>query len=121
VLVELTGAEIGEILDANIPAQLQEPGDAANLLVQISGGRYTFDRRLAPGRRIVNSDLDVNRRYRVALEGQVIERETMRLAGRFKRLDFRSTDVPFTLALYGHAARTGEITGRREGRVVEIR
>jgi len=121
VLVELTGAEIGEILDANIPAQLREPGDAANLLVQISGGRYTFDRRLAPGRRIVNSDLDVNRRYRVALEGQVIERETMRLAGRFKRLDFRSTDVPFTLALYGHAARTGEITGRREGRVVEIR
>lgn len=121
VLVDLTGADVLALLDANIPAQRREPGDAAHLLVQISGGSYVFDRRLEPGRRIVASSLEPARRYRVVLEGQVVERETMRLAGRFKRLAYQTTDVPFTLALYGHAARSGEIRAEREGRVREVR
>lgn len=121
VLVDLTGADVLALLDANIPAQRREPGDAAHLLVQISGGSYVFDRRLEPGRQIVASSLEPARRYRVVLEGQVVERETMRLAGRFKRLAYQTTDVPFTLALYGHAARSGEIRAALEGRVQEVR
>jgi hypothetical protein len=89
--------------------------------VQISGATYAFDRRLPPGQRIVDSTLRPNQKYRVVLEGQVVERETMRLAGRFKKLPYHTTNVPFTLALYGHAAKSGQIHALQEGRVTEIR
>jgi hypothetical protein len=89
--------------------------------VQISGADYVFDRRRPAGQRIVQSSLQPERRYVVALEGQVVERETMRLAGRFKRLRYTTTDSPFTLALYGHAARSGEINPSVEGRVREVK
>lgn len=121
VTVELTGHDLHEILDANIPAQDGKNGAAANLLIQISGGRYVFDRRLPPGERIVSSSLDLRRKYVVALEGQVVERETMRLAGRFKQLAWQTTDIPFSVALYGHAAQSRELHAIREGRVTEVR
>ena len=57
------------------------------------------------------------RLYTVVLEGQVVERETMFLAGRFRKLEYRTTNVPFSLALYGHAARSGTVEARVEGRV----
>jgi 2',3'-cyclic-nucleotide 2'-phosphodiesterase (5'-nucleotidase family) len=127
VTVRLTGREILEILDDNVPdpakdrptPQWDRPG--ATRLVQAAGARYRFDRTRPPGRRIVWSDLDPERRYRVALEGQVVERETILLAGRFKKLAYEVTEIPFSLALYGHAARLGRIEARVEGRVQEQR
>ncbi len=110
VTVKLSGRDILEILDANIPARATADGPAANLLVQLSGGSYTFDPLLTPGGRIVASSFQPDRHYVVVLEGQVVERETMRLAGRFKRLPYTTTSVPFTLALYGLASRAREIT-----------
>jgi predicted esterase len=121
VTVELLGRELVEILDANIPIRDGSGGPAANLLVQISGANYSFDRRLAPGSRIVASSLHPEKNYVVALEGQVVERETMRLAGRFKQLRYKTTDVPFTVALYGYAARSGEIHVDLERRVSEVK
>ena len=121
VTVELSGRDVTEILDANIPSPDDRRDPAANLLVQLSGGSYTFDRRLPAGRRIVTSTFKPDQRYVVALEGQVVERETMRLAGRFKRLPFVTTNVAFTLALYGHAARSGEILIGTEERVRETK
>jgi hypothetical protein len=53
----------------------------------------------------------------VVLEGQVVERETMLLAGRFRNLKYLTTNVPFTLALYGYAAKAKRIEARVEGRV----
>jgi hypothetical protein len=57
--------------------------------------------------------------YKVVLEGQVAERQTMFLAGRFMKLDYHSTGIPFTMALYGHAAKSGRIEAKLEGRVRE--
>ncbi|HWQ54093.1 MAG TPA: alpha/beta fold hydrolase [Bryobacteraceae bacterium] len=124
VTVRLRGRDLVEIFDANIPQPKKPDGRAvdapvADRLVQLSGGRYTFDRSRPAGSRIVETDLVPDRVYTVALEGQVVERETMLLAGRFGKLDFRTTDVPFTLALYGHAAKQKRIVGRVEGRVRE--
>jgi hypothetical protein len=121
VTVELLGRDIIEILDANIPTRDGNGGPAANLLVQISGAHYSFDRRLQPGSRIVTSSLQPDKSYAVALEGQVVERETLRLAGRFKKLRYTTTDVPFTVALYGYAAGSGEITVSREERIREVK
>ena len=123
VTVRLTGREVMQILDANADPQknvrsnIDSPGSGR--LVQLSGARYVFDASLPAGARIVETDLEPDRLYTVALEGQVVERETMLLAGRFEKLDYQTTDVPFTLALYGHAATTGRIEARLEGRVRE--
>ena len=51
----------------------------------------------------------------------MIHRETIRLAGRFGKLPYENTGVPFPLALYGHAAREKVLRAPREGRVVEVR
>lgn len=42
VTVELSGRDVIEILDANIPSRNDPAGPAANLLVQLSGGSYTL-------------------------------------------------------------------------------
>lgn len=123
VTAQLSGRDIIEILDANVqdPAAVAKGGIASNLLVQMSGGQYRFDRRLPPGRRIVSSSFQPERIYTVVLEGQVVQRETMRLAGRFRKLDHRVTNIPFTVALQGHAARSRELRAVREGRVEEVK
>ena len=74
--------------------------------------RYVFDRK-----RIVSSDLVPDGVYTVVLEGQVVERETMLLAGRFRRLKYEITAAPFSLALYGQAAKSKRIEAKHEGRV----
>ncbi len=125
VTVRLTGRDVLEILEANLPRAKGEPRmsidqPGAGRLVQLSGARYAFDPTRPQGQRIVESTLQPERVYTVVLEGQVVQRETMLLAGRFYKLDFQTTNVPFTLALYGHAARTGRIEAPREGRVREV-
>jgi hypothetical protein len=126
VTAELTGKDLLEILDANVqdPRQLAalppERRHAANRLVQVSGMRYRFDPAKPAGQRIVSSDLQPDRRYRVVMEGQVVQRETVQLAGRFKKLPHQKADSSFTMALYGHAKRLGKIEARVEGRVVHV-
>lgn len=126
VTAELTGKDLLEILDANVqePRQLAalppERRHAGNRLVQVSGMRYRFDPSMPAGQRIVGSDLQPERKYRVAMEGQVVQRQTIQLAGRFKQLPHQKSDVAFTMALYGHAKRLGKIEARVEGRVVQV-
>lgn len=126
VTVEFTGREVLAILDDNIPdpkrdirAGVDRPG--AGQLVQVSGLRYTFNPSLPSGQRIVQCTLDPSRTYRVVMESHALQRQTIRLAGMFKKLDYTTTEVPFTLALYGHAAKAGRIAAAREGRVQEVR
>lgn len=126
VMAELSGRDLLEILDANVqtPQQLAaiapERRHAANRLLQVSGMRYRFDPTKPAGQRIVWSDLQPERRYQVVMEGQVPQRETASLAGRFRTLPHRQADVAFTTALYGHAKRSGKIEARVEGRVVQV-
>jgi hypothetical protein len=119
VTTELSGREIVEILDDNIQDVAAQA--RRNLLVQLSGGSYTFNRLLPPGKRVVANSFDPAKRYKVVMEGQVVERDTtIRLAGRFKKLPHQLTDIPLSLALYGYASLAQPLTARREGRVQEI-
>jgi pimeloyl-ACP methyl ester carboxylesterase len=122
VTVALTGRDIIEILDANIlkPAEENRKRPASNAPAQVSGSRYAFDRRQPHGKQIVSCSLEPGRTYTVVLEGQVVERESIRLAGRFKKLQYKTTETPFALALYGYAARSRELRAPLEGRVTEI-
>jgi pimeloyl-ACP methyl ester carboxylesterase len=107
VIAELTGADVREILEDNV----REPAKSIveDRLVQVSGLTYEFDRSRPKGSRIVACDLDPKRVYRVALEGQVPERETIFLAGRFGTLKVALAKVSFVSALYAHAVSTGRI------------
>jgi hypothetical protein len=123
VTVELSGAELIEILEDNLPDpkrdrknRIDQPGAAQ--WIQLSGARYVYDPEQAQGQRIVSTSLEKRRIYRVVMEGQAVERETIRLAGRFKNRDYKTTDISFTLALYGYAAQKRSIEARREGRVM---
>lgn len=126
VTVPLSGRDILDILEANLPdvrptpqlRHFDKPG--RGWLIQLSGGRYVFDLRQPKGKKIVESTFEPERIYTVVLEGQVVQREEKTLAGRFKKLDYQTTEVPFSLALYGHAARNGRIVAPREGRVREV-
>ncbi len=126
VTLRLTGREIRAILDDNVPhpkkdqpLRMDTPG--ASRLLQISGGSYVFDVHARDGEKIVSGTLQMNRVYRVVVEGQVVERESALLGGRFNKLEYEVTGIPLTLALYGHAARTGRIEARQEGRVRAVR
>ena len=126
VIVRLSGRDIIEILDANVPHPkkdrplgIDSPG--ASRLLQISGAKYTFDASKPDGHKIMSTGIDPSRMYTVALEGQAVERETVLLAGRFRKLDYHTTGIPFTLALYGHAAKLERIEAKAEGRVVEVK
>jgi predicted esterase len=112
VTARLTGAAIGEILDTNAADNEH--------LVQVSGVRYKFDAARPAGQRVLSSTLDPGREYLVVFEGQVPERETVYLAGRYKKLPFTLTGTSFTLALYGHAAKLGTIRAARDGRVQRV-
>jgi predicted esterase len=125
-IVELTGKDLVEILEDNLPDPKRDPGmtidkPGAGFLVQLSGARYAFNPVRPAGRRIVDSDLQPNRRYKVVMPGQVVARETIRLAGRFKNLDYKDTGTNFSRALYGYAARSEKIEARIEGRVRETK
>jgi len=122
VTVRLTGHEITQILDDNVPhpkkdqpLRIDSPG--ASRLVQVSGLSYSFDPNQSDGHKIVATSLEPERVYSVTLEGQVVERQSMLLAGKFRRLDYRTTEIPLTLALYGYAAKTGKIAAPALGRV----
>ena len=116
-LAELSGRAVLEILEANI----LDPEGGLKQLVQISGARYAFDWRLPPGRRIVDSDIDPDGTYKVTVMRQVPERGaargTMSLAQYQGNLDYRHSDVPLRAALYAHAARSGRVEAKIEGRV----
>ena len=124
VTVRLTGRDVLDILDANVPDPAKNQpsrGDSpgAGRLIQGSGFSYVFDRTRPRGQRILSSTIHPERTYTVALEGQVVERETILLGGRFRRLDYQTSPTPFTLALYGYAARNPRFEAKREGRVRE--
>jgi len=122
IVADLKGREIIAILDDNVPdpakdRHYSQDGPDADRLAQVSGLRYAFDSHRPAGKRIVESTLEPERVYRVALEGHVAYWETLLQAGHFGKLRYRITETPLSVALYGHAARQGVIQARREGRV----
>jgi len=125
VTVQLTGRNLEDILRANLAAlesyphlAVDRPGSGR--VIQVSGLHYIFDSGKPPAERLISTDLDPARTYSVAFEGQVMERQTILLGGRFKQLDYRTTDTPLSMALYAHAAGSGRIEAKAEGRVRDL-
>ncbi|MEN6533244.1 MAG: 5'-nucleotidase C-terminal domain-containing protein [Bryobacteraceae bacterium] len=125
IVAEFKGRDIVEILDDNVPDPAKDKpyskdGPYANRLAQVSGIHYSFDSSRPPGQRIVACDVDLAKTYTVALEGHVAHWETLLQAGHFGKFPYKLTEIPLSVALYGHALRQRTITIRREGRVRDV-
>lgn len=110
---EATGQDLIDIIEANITDE-----DRDQWLVQLSGARYGFE-----GRKIVETDIEPDRRYTLACPSQLLQREKrdgMDLAGRFQRIEYDLTDISVIGALYAHVLAHPEVRAIREGRVREL-
>lgn len=115
----LRGSDLLEIIEDNIRDKPQE----SRFLIQVSGCRYRFDRRLPQGKRIVASDIEPEREYKVVCNSSAITRtDTMHLAGRHGRLDYRVLEPNVLSAAWRYISRNeGCISARLEGRVAEVK
>jgi len=115
----LKGADLLKIIEANI---LDGPR-ADMFLVQVAGCRYTFDRRKPQGERVVETDIDPERAYRIVCNSSIITRDdTLHLGDFFGKLNHEllepnllSTAWRFTLKNGGRIA-----AAKLEGRVTEV-
>jgi len=114
---EIDGKGLLEILETNI----LEDKKKAELLVQVSGCRYAFDRGKPKGQRIVETDIIPDRDYTVVCEGQVMSRETLLLAGRFEKMPHRDLELTNISAAWRYIAKCGgTIDAKLEGRVGDV-
>jgi len=114
---EINGEGLMEIIEDNIRDQKKE----LEFLVQVSGFYYAFDRNRPKGQRIVETDIDPDRTYRVVCENCVVSRETLHLAERFEKIDYRDLEITNISAAWRYIDRCGGlIKAKRESRVRDL-
>lgn len=115
----LRGADLLKILEQNL---LDGPQDD-RFLVQVAGCRYRFDRSRPIGGRIVESDLDPARTYRVVCNSSAITRtDTLHLGAYFGKLNPAMLEPTLLSAAWRFALQNdGRIAAELEGRVVEVK
>ena len=115
----LRGSELLAVIEANL---LDKPQDE-RFLVQVSGCRYRFDRRLPVGKRIVETDIQPERDYTIVCNSLDITRtDTLHLGDRFEKLNHQilEPNVLSTAWRFIHK-HGGRIAAKLEGRIAEIR
>ena len=115
----LRGSELLAVIEANLRDKPQEE----RFLVQVSGCRYRFDRRLPAGKRVVETDIQPERDYTIVCNSLDITRtDTLHLGDRFEKLNHQVLE-PNVLStawrfIHNHG---GRISAKLEGRIAEIR
>jgi len=115
----LRGSELLAVIEANLRDKPQEE----RFLVQVSGCRYRFDRRLPAGKRIVETDIQPERDYTIVCNSLDITRtDTLHLGDRFEKLNHQvlEPNVLSTAWRFIHS-HGGRIAAKLEGRIAEIR
>lgn len=114
----MTGRELREIIEDNIRNEAKN----ARFLVQVAGCSYSFDRSRPQGSRIVQTDLEPERVYRVVCEGHALTRtDTMYLAGHYGKIPYEILDLTSISTAWRYIDRCGgKIDGRLEGRVKDV-
>ncbi|MDP1588833.1 MAG: 5'-nucleotidase C-terminal domain-containing protein, partial [Prosthecobacter sp.] len=114
----LKGSDLLKIIESNL---LDGPKDDM-FLVQVSGCRYRFDRRRPQGSRIIETDIQPGREYKIVCNSSAITRtDTLHLGEFFGKLKHEmqepnqlSTVWRFILQNYSR------VTAKLEGRVSEV-
>lgn len=117
---KISGADLLRILEMN----LIDGATADRFVVQVSGCRYRFDRRRPQGERIVDSDIDPGRRYRVVCNSQAILRtDVLNLGEWLGRLNHEVLEMNLLSTAWHYLSKKdGRVeAGPLEGRVVEVK
>lgn len=114
----LKGSDLLRIIEANL---LDGP-KADMFLVQVAGCRYRFDRRKPQGGRVVETDIDPARTYRIVCNSSAITRtDTLHLGEFFGKLNETMLEPNLLSAAWRFVLKNnGSITARLEGRVSEL-
>lgn len=114
----LKGSELLKIIEANI---LDSDKDG-RFLVQVAGCGYRFDRRRPQGSRVIESDIDPARGYRVVCNSSAITRtDTLHLGDQFGKLAHQLLEPTLLSSAWHHIVKNQHrISAQIEGRVVEV-
>ncbi len=115
----LKGSDLLKIIEMNL---LDSP-KADMFLVQVSGCRYRFDRRRPQGSRIIESDIQPEREYKIICNSSAITRtDTLHLGEFFGKLNHEMQE-PNQLSAAWRSSRNhdGRISAKLEGRITEAR
>lgn len=114
----LRGRDLLAIIDANVLDKPQED----RFLAQVSGCRYRFDRRLPPGKRVIETDIEPGRDYKIVCTSSSITRtDTLRLGDSFEKLNHQVLEPNVLSAAWRFIQKDGgRISARLEGRVQDL-
>lgn len=115
----LRGSDLLKIIEMNL---LDSPGDD-KFLVQVSGCRYRFDRSRPQGSRIIETDIQPQREYKIVCNSSAITRsDTLHLGGHFGNLGHEMLEPNLLSAAWRFVVKNeGRISARLEGRVSEAK
>ncbi|MBT3375430.1 MAG: DUF4838 domain-containing protein [Lentisphaerae bacterium] len=115
---EITGRDLLEIIEDNV----RKDSKFSQHLIQVSGCRYAFDKSKPKGERVVETDLDPERTYRVVCEQHHLSRgDTMFLAGRSGKIPYTDLETTnLTAAWRAIVEAGGRLHGKRDGRVRDL-
>lgn len=111
----LKGSDLLKIIELN----LIDGAKAEMCLAQVSGCRYRFDPSRPPGSRVVESDIDPQRSYRVVCNSAILTRgDTLRLGDYFGKLNHELLEPNMISAAWRFTRKNkGHIAAKLEGRV----
>jgi predicted esterase len=117
--VKLSGSDLLKIIEMNL---LDGPRDDM-FLVQVSGCRYTFDRKRPQGNRVVDTDIQPDRQYTAVFNSFDLTRsDTLRLGEYFGKLDHQTLEPNLLSAAWAFTVKNGgRVSARLDGRVIEIK
>jgi len=113
----LQGSDLLKIIEANL---LDGPKDDM-FLIQVAGCHYRFDRRRPQGSRVVETDINPARAYRIVCNSSAITRtDTLHLGELFGKLNETRLEPNLLSAAWRFTLKNqGRISARLEGRMNE--
>jgi hypothetical protein len=110
----------GDALLALLEENIRDLPRGEKFLIQVSGCRYSFDRRHPQGQRVVSSDIDPSREYTIATASHNLTRtDTMYVTDR-RKVPFQHLDLNVVSSAWHYIEKCGgKIESKRDGRVTD--
>ena len=118
VSFELKGSDLLTIIEDNI-IDGNSRSKRLRVLPQVSGCRYEFDRSRPRGQRIISTDIDPKKVYRIACESQLLTRpDCFNLKGKFRKIEYETLGPTTISAAWRFIVKSdGLLKAVRDGRV----
>lgn len=119
VQFEISGADLLKILELNI---LDDLSKRKLNLIQVSGCQYKYDISKAYGSRIVETDVEADRNYRVACESHTLTRPDRVVLGDLREtIEYQWLEPTTISAAWRYIVKCGgKMDGKLDGRIQQV-